>query len=137
MEKKHILVVDDDKSILELYEFMLSAANHEVTLAVDGLKAFTLFIRAEKCGSPFDLIITDLFMPEMDGNELIREIRARNASVPILATSGSSDKKTINQILSRRGTIFLEKPIDMKILQNIVDKIFIGEMENLIYAKNA
>ncbi len=78
-----ILVVDDDHDICEVLEMGLTHAGHEVRIAADGASALRL-ARAE----PFDLIITDIFMPGKEGIETIMEIRRDFPAVKVVAMSG-------------------------------------------------
>jgi len=77
-----ILVIDDLKSIRSLIETVLKDLGHEVELAEDGQKGIELLegLRA------FDLVITDINMPNKDGNEVARHIRkSRISSIPVVA----------------------------------------------------
>lgn len=81
---KHILVVDDDdmmrefvKELLKINNFTISEANN----GKEGLKEF-------RENTP-DLVITDIIMPEMEGISFIRELRAHNKEIPIIAMTGN------------------------------------------------
>ena len=78
-----ILVVDDDAQVLEVMSEMLRLEGHEVTLADNGREAVQCIDAV-----PFDLVITDLIMPEKEGLETIADIRRSQDTVPILAISG-------------------------------------------------
>ena len=78
-----ILVIDDDAAVRQVVGEMLRLAGHDVTIAENGR------IAIQRLGDQgFDLIITDLIMPEQEGIETIAEIRRRDADVPIVAISG-------------------------------------------------
>jgi two-component system chemotaxis response regulator CheY len=85
---KHVLIVDDSKTMRDMVAFTLKGAGFSVTEAEDGQKALTLLRSAT-----IDLAITDLNMPNMDGVSLIRAMRAdpRHRSVPILMLTTESD----------------------------------------------
>lgn len=78
-----ILVVDDDSQVLEVVGEMLRLEGYEVATAVDGRDAVSQFRQAQ-----FDLVITDLIMPEKEGLETIAELRTIRSSVPVIAMSG-------------------------------------------------
>lgn len=78
-----ILVIDDDASVREVVSEMLRMEGHDVTIAENGREAI-----AKLAGQRFDLIITDLIMPEKEGIETIAEIRRSDAEIRILAISG-------------------------------------------------
>ncbi len=85
MRKYKILVAEDDKAIRESLGIYLRNANYEIFYAVDGLDAINVF-RREK----IDLVIMDLMMPKMDGNEAILKIREKSY-VPIIILSAKSE----------------------------------------------
>ena len=104
MKQKHILVVDDDPHIRDVIQFALEKAAMSVTLANDGNQALTCFRQA-----PFDLIVLDINMPEMDGLECCREVR-KFSEVPILFPSSRDDE--IDRILGLEigGDDYVTKP---------------------------
>lgn len=79
----HILVIDDDVHIRELINIMLESEGHSVVLAEDGM----IGLRMLEEGN-FDLIITDIIMPNQEGIETIVQIKAANPDAKILAISG-------------------------------------------------
>ena len=78
-----ILLVDDDTSVLDVMSEMLRLEGHEVTVAENGEQAVACVNRDR-----FDLVITDLIMPEKEGLETIADIRRQFAQMPIIAISG-------------------------------------------------
>ncbi len=88
-EKKHlhsVLLVDDDQIILELLSELLSSQNYKVTTAKNGKDALNKFTKDK-----FDLAIIDKTMPIIDGIELIKIIREKNHTIPIILTTGSQE----------------------------------------------
>lgn len=80
-----ILVVDDIATVTALLNAILSDAGHEVVESYDGRSALEL-----ARGGGFDLIITDLIMPGLDGIEIVKTMRAEGIAVPIIAISGGA-----------------------------------------------
>ena len=78
-----ILVVDDDAAVLEVVSEMLRLEGHEVTVAENGVDAVR-----EVAEHSYDLVITDLIMPEKEGLETIADIRRNVDNMPIIAISG-------------------------------------------------
>ncbi|MGB6540064.1 MAG: response regulator [Xanthobacteraceae bacterium] len=79
----HILVIDDDKLVREATQILLRARGYEVSVAADGKSG----IAAAEAGR-FDVVIVDLFMPEMDGLSVMRAIRRAKPTMPMIAASG-------------------------------------------------
>jgi len=83
--RQTILMVDDEDLLLTMGQTILSAFGYRVLTANSGAKALALIAQA---GSPVNLVITDLVMPQMSGRELIEQLQLRLPGVPILCTSG-------------------------------------------------
>ena len=80
---KRILVIDDDDTLRAMLRRLFSAAGYEVAVAEDGMAG----VRVQQI-QPFDLVITDLVMPEKEGIEVIMEIRKKYPDTKIIAMSG-------------------------------------------------
>ena len=78
-----ILICDDDELYRQIAEVAFTGSGHELTFVENGYAALARL----KAGK-FDLIVTDLVMPDKDGLEIIREIRDTDINIPILAISG-------------------------------------------------
>lgn len=78
-----ILIIDDEERIRTIVRKILESAGHEVVEAGDGAEGTEVF-----GGSHFDLVVTDLIMPEKEGIETILHLREVDADVPILVVSG-------------------------------------------------
>jgi len=101
-----ILVIDDEPDIRTFLEEILESAGHEVILAADGREGVR-----QHCTSPADLLITDLFMPNQEGLETIREFRARFPEVAIIAMSGKAAALTMLSVAQKFGAVgVLHKP---------------------------
>ena len=79
----HILVIDDDVSVGTAIQALLSRENCEVTFVQDGALGVQAFGK-----SRFDAVIVDIFMPRLDGFEIIEVFRQQDPTVPIIAMSG-------------------------------------------------
>jgi CheY-like chemotaxis protein len=80
-----ILVIDDDDLVRQTVEKMLCMAGHAVALAVDGVDGLRQFRQ-----QAFDLVIADIFMPNKEGLETIRELRGMTSHTPIITMTGSA-----------------------------------------------
>jgi CheY-like chemotaxis protein len=83
---KRILLVDDNGELREVCRRALERIGHEVACAENGAAGIAMF----RSGGPFDVVITDVLMPEMDGIELVKALRApgQEGAVKIVAVSG-------------------------------------------------
>lgn len=103
----HILVIDDEQPVRDTIADMLASAGFSATLAADGQEGVDLF--AEKAGN-IDLIILDLSMPGMSGEETFRVLRQIDTTVPILLSSGYNQTEATQQFVGRDLAGFLQKP---------------------------
>jgi two-component system cell cycle sensor histidine kinase/response regulator CckA len=101
-----ILVVDDEESILRYLDRVLSDAGHRTTMAANGADA----IAAAARGGRFDLLLTDVVMPEMTGAELALRLRQDDPDLKVLYLTGYSDRLFAEKISLCNEEAFLEKP---------------------------
>jgi len=115
-----ILVIDDEKLVRASIDAVLSAKGHVVTLAVNGREGLDQIKKGD-----FDLIITDLIMPEMEGIETILAIRKQSTTLRILAISGGG-RRQIGDFLesaAKLGADFvLKKPFSNDDLIDAVNR---------------
>src|SRR5438093_10651503 len=98
-----ILVVDDEKNIIQLIRMYLANDGHQVTTAQDGREALDKFQQQRP-----DLIVLDLMMPEMDGWSVCKEIR-RESDVPIIILTARGDDVDKNVGLELRAEAYITK----------------------------
>jgi CheY-like chemotaxis protein len=114
---KVILVVDDSTTVRKFVAASLNMKGFRVVTASDGVEALER-MPAEK----FDLIITDLNMPDMDGFEFIRTLREtpEYREIPIIVLSSMTDLKNKDYALELGALAFLEKPLSTEAIQREV-----------------
>ena len=83
-----ILCVDDEPKILQLLSDSLEYFNHQVTFASSGKQGIELFREARLKKQPYEVVITDLGMPDMDGRQLVHAIKAESAVTPVIMMTG-------------------------------------------------
>jgi putative nucleotidyltransferase with HDIG domain len=105
MQKENILIIDDEESILNLSKDILSKSNYTVKTAADGINGLKLF---EK--EPFDLILTDIKMPGMDGLGVLKQIRANNKEIPVIVITGHGTLDVAVKALRLGAHGFILKP---------------------------
>ena len=102
-----VLVIDDEPPIRKLLRMGLTTQGYQILEAADGKTALSLL------GREPDLIILDLGLPDIQGHELLRRIRARNESVPILVLSSRGDEAGKVQALDYGADDYVTKPFGM------------------------
>ena len=120
---KHILVVDDSKTIRNLVAFVLKAEGFKVSTAEDGLDAMEKLYNLD----PVDLIVSDVNMPRMDGFTFIKNIRMHDAykDIPIIVLSTEGQEKDIQTGLNIGANLYMVKPAQPeKMVRNI--KMLLG-----------
>ena len=117
MEKViRILVVDDEKNIVELMRKILSDYGYDVKTALSGQEAIEKLKKEE-----FDLVITDVIMPKIDGLELLEIINEIQPSAGTIIMTGHSSTDTITGAFDRKASGFLLKPF--KSVKQVINKI--------------
>jgi DNA-binding response OmpR family regulator len=101
----HILAVEDERSIRKLLRLYLDEAGYTVTEAADGAEAL-----AKMRTGGIDLVLLDLMIPEVDGLEVCRRIRADNPSVPIIMLTARDDEASRVTGLERGADDYVTKP---------------------------
>ncbi len=118
MEKRKILVVDDESRMRKLVKDFLVKSNYEVVEAEDGEQALDIFFEQ----NDIDLIILDVMMPKMDGWQVCREIRAYS-KVPIIMLTAKTDERDELQGFELGVDEYISKPFSPKILVARVEAI--------------
>ena len=117
---KRILVVDDEDVIREVIAKKIeSSLGYEAVEAANGREALAKILE-----NPPDLIITDLRMPEMDGLELLNEIRSRHFTTPVIILTGYGSMEDAMQAIRLGASSFLRKPFDISEVIAMVENIF-------------
>ena len=116
-KSRRILVVDDEEVIRGLLKEMLGAAGYEVVTASGGRKAFIRFSMDH-----FDLVITDIVMPGMDGIELLKTLRHLDPDVPVIMLTGYPTGDAAARLVELGATGYITKPFEAKLMKSTVAK---------------
>ena len=116
----NILIVDDSASMRQMVGFTLKSAGHGVTESVDGVEALS-----EAQGQGFDLVVSDVNMPNMDGISLVKELRGletyKFTPILLLTTESAAEKKAEGKAAGATGWIV--KPFSPDQLLATVKKV--------------
>ena len=117
-----ILVIDDEPHLRILMESFLALDGHEVDLAVNGSEGMKLIER-----NTYDLVFTDVVMPEKDGLEVLMELKGRVPRIRIIVISGGGERLNIKELLNMARLLgadrVLSKPLDFSNLLAVVKEV--------------
>jgi PAS domain S-box-containing protein len=122
-----ILLIEDEDVVREFVSKALSDNNYIVINARDAAEAIDIFKREN---GKFDLVFSDVILPDLDGLHLIRDLLARKADLRVLLTSGYADEKSHSEKILRHGFAFLQKPYALPELFKAVKGAIAGPQPN-------
>ena len=120
-----MLVIDDEQPVRKYVERVLREAGYDTIAASDGPEALDIAANHP----PFKLIVTDLMMPTMNGDELARRLRQRDPSLKVLYLTGFSDRLFKDKVTLWEDEAFLEKPCSIKAVLEAVSLLLFGTCE--------
>ena len=103
-----ILVVDDEQMVLSLYRRILTGGGYEVVCAQSGFECLDLFRRNPKA---YDLVLLDLAMPFMDGEETFERLRRISATIDVILTTGFCEGRRLERMMEAGLSGYLRKPL--------------------------
>lgn len=115
-----VLIVDDNESLAEYYSDLLTLNGCQTTVFYNSLDALADFKFKQ---NNYDLVLSDISMPDMNGDELALEILKVKPDIPIVLCSGFHPETTDQELLNLGIKEFLPKPIDSSKLLNIINEL--------------
>jgi CheY-like chemotaxis protein len=119
--KGRVLLVDDEKEVIEVCKEMLEALGYEVLVAAAGAQAVSV-VKNDVKG--IDLMILDVVMPGMDGVQTYDAVRLLKPDLRVLVCSGLAPKEDIRQMIENGCRDFLLKPFDIAKLSEKIESVF-------------
>ncbi len=118
MNRKRVLIIDDDRQVSLAMSIRLKAADFEVEVASDGEAGLAKLA----CTAP-DVVLLDMRMPGIDGLEVIRRMKLdpRLAAIPVVFVSANAQETAKRAALNAGGRFFLEKPFESRALLEAID----------------
>lgn len=120
--KEKILVIDDDTDICLLLQKYLTKNGYEVDLAYTGKSALNEISKTD-----YDLVLCDFRLPDMDGTEALKEIKAKNPATKVIIITGYSDVKTAVQCIKMGASEYVTKPIFHEEILHAIKKALISK----------
>lgn len=123
--KAHILIMDDNKIILDLTTDIIESFGYTVDTAVDGEETIAKFISAQENGKPFDVVIMDLTIPGgMGGKDAVKKLLEFNPQTKVIVSSGYSNDPVMANYLDYGFKERLIKPFKMTELKSALTSLF-------------
>ena len=120
-----VLVVDDDELVRKFLARVLREAGYQTATASDGPEALEVAAKLES----FDILVTDVMMPQMTGDELARRVRVSTPGTKVLYLTGFSDRLFKEKVTLWADEAFLDKPCSVKGLLQAVSLLLFGNFE--------
>lgn len=119
MNKKSVLIIEDDQKLRFLLRDVLNFSGYHTFLAADGYEALDILQTVKP-----DIIFTDLSMPKVDGVELIKIIKHRfkNDNIPVIAISGAKESLMVDA-LQAGADMLIKKPFKLSIIRLALDSL--------------
>jgi len=115
---RRILVAEDDKTVQNIVSRILDFMGFEVALARNGVEALSMFIE-----SSFDLVLTDLEMPIMDGWSLTHRIKERSPNTPVVLMTGADRETVLKKVKGAPIDSVIFKPFLLNDFQSTVQRV--------------
>jgi len=121
----NILVVDDEESVLRFVARALREAGYNTSIATGGAEA----LEVAKTMASLDVLVTDVMMPGMTGDELARQLRQTEPELKVLYLTGYSDRLFKEKAALWADEAFLDKPCTVKGLREAVSLLLFGRFD--------
>lgn len=117
IDQLSVLIVDDDPEFLKAMRKVFENAGYCVALAGDGKEALEALTHA-----PFDLVISDLRMPNLNGIELMEEISRRRLDIPVIFITGYGEVESYMDLMNLGAYEYINKPVNSKEILGIAKR---------------
>ncbi|HAN30802.1 MAG TPA: Fis family transcriptional regulator, partial [Myxococcales bacterium] len=112
-----LLIVDDDLSLRQFLTIFLRKEGHDVEVASNGLRALEVLEKTS-----FEVVLTDLRMPRMDGLDLLSEIKERGIETQVIVMTAYSSTETALEAMRRGAYDYVIKPFQLDAVRVVIDK---------------
>jgi len=116
-EQTKILIIDDETPSREALVLLLKSANYNVKGAGSGKEAFELLAEDE-----FDIIITDLFLPDLDGIDILKRVKSVSPAIEVILITGHASAETAVRAMKEGAFDYITKPLNLDELRIIINK---------------
>jgi CheY-like chemotaxis protein/nitrate reductase NapAB chaperone NapD len=127
--EKRVLIIDDEPAIRRNLMFGLTQEGYTCTACPDGISAIHELSAAFDKGESYDYLITDIFMPDIDGMKILTVIKNEFPALPVLVITGFGDESLKAMALSEPNTGYLDKPFEISQLVEALEALTPGRAE--------
>jgi two-component system cell cycle response regulator CpdR len=110
---QRVLIIDDEAEIRRNLTFGLTQEGYSCTACPDGISAIHELYRSREQGQGYDYLISDIFMPDIDGLKILKVIKRTFPDLPVLIITGFGDERIEAEALAQPNTGFLDKPFEI------------------------
>jgi CheY-like chemotaxis protein len=125
--KGRVLIIDDEPEIRRNLTVGLTQEDYSVVACPDGLSAIHELQASRDKGVGYDYLVTDIFMPDIDGLKILKVIKNQFPDLPVLVITGFGDERLKLTALSEHNTGYLDKPFEIPDLVNALEELSPGE----------
>ncbi|MCK5785773.1 MAG: response regulator [Candidatus Sabulitectum sp.] len=125
--KGRVLIIDDEAEIRRNLTFGLTQEDYSVVACPDGISAIHELNQSRNKGLAYDYLITDIFMPDIDGLKILKVIKNQYPDLPVLVITGFGDERLMMTALAEYNTGFLNKPFEIPELVSALEELAPGK----------
>lgn len=124
--KGRVLIIDDEPEIRRNLTVGLTQEGYTAVACPDGISAIHELNKASNEGTGYDYLVTDIFMPDIDGLKILKVIKNQYPDLPVLVITGFGDERLKYTALSEHNTAYLDKPFEISDLVEALDELSPG-----------
>ncbi len=125
--KGRVLIIDDEAEIRRNLTVGLTQEDYSVVACPDGISAIHELNQARNRGIAYDYLVTDIFMPDIDGLKILKVIKNQYPELPVLVITGFGDERLMLTALSEHNTGYLDKPFEIPDLVEALEELSPGK----------
>ncbi len=125
--KGRVLIIDDEAEIRRNLTIGLTQEDYSVVACPDGISAIHELNSARNKGIAYDFLVTDIFMPDIDGLKILKVIKNQYPDLPVLVITGFGDERLMVTALSEHNTGYLDKPFEIPDLVEALEELSPGK----------
>jgi CheY-like chemotaxis protein len=135
--KGRVLIIDDEAEIRRNLTVGLTQEGYSAVACPDGISAIHELNSSREKGIAYDYLVTDIFMPDIDGLKILKVIKVQYPDLPVLVITGFGDEALKMTALSEHNTGFLDKPFEISDLVKALDELSPGSTQEAAAATEA